>query len=151
MWSKNSSVLLSKGIIIFGFIMTVTILPFIPDFAKFYDSISGEDPIWMSLSAVFYSTIVIVVILLITLFRLLNNISKQITFVDQNTKYLRIISWCCFLIAGIYVIYGLIIYPAVYFSLVVGFIAGFMGLILRILKNVFAEAVSIREENDYTV
>ncbi len=151
MWSKKSSLLLSKGLIIFGFIMVATILPFMPDFARYYDTLSGEAPIWVSLTAVFYITIGIVVILLIALFKLLNNISKQITFVEQNTNLLRCISWCCFLVAGIYLVYGLIVHPASYFSFVFCFIAGFMGLILRILKNVFAEAVSIREENDYTV
>ncbi len=147
MWSKNSSVLLSKGLIILGFILAAIIIPFIPQCAKWYDSISGEDPVWIPLSIVFYVTIGIVIFLLITLFRLLNNISKKITFVDQNTKFLRCISWCCFLISAIYFIFGIIAQPA----LLIAFITGFMGLIIRILKNVFAQAVTIREENDYTV
>jgi len=29
--------------------------------------------------------------------------------------------------------------------------SGFMGLILRVVKNVFAEAIFIKEENDFTI
>ena len=35
--------------------------------------------------------------------------------------------------------------------LLVAFIVGFMGIILHVLKNVFEEAVSIKEESDYTI
>lgn len=147
MWSKQSSVLLSKGLIILGFIMTAIIIPFVPSCARFFDTISDEKPVWMFLTVIIYITLVFVVILLTMLFKLLHNISKEIVFVDKNTNLLRGISWCCFLIAFIYLVFGI----AIQASFLVAFIAGFMGLILRILKNVFAEAVSIREENDYTI
>ena len=31
------------------------------------------------------------------------------------------------------------------------FMVGFMGIILHVLKNVFEEAVIIKEESDYTI
>jgi len=147
MWSKDCSILLSKGLIIVGFLMTLFIIPFVPEVAGFYDTISGDEPVWLEFTIVVYIVLTFVIILVFTLFRLLNNISKQVIFVSQNTKYLRRISWCCFLIAGILLVFGI----WVTWSVLVAFVAGFIGLILRILKNVFEEAVSIREENDYTI
>ena len=147
MWSKDCSILLSKGLIIVGFLMTLFIIPFVPEVAGFYDTISGDEPVWLEFTIVVYIVLTFVIILVFTLFRLLNNISKQVIFVSQNTKYLRSISWCCFLIAGILLVFGI----WVTWSVLVAFVAGFIGLILRILKNVFEEAVSIREENDYTI
>ena len=32
-----------------------------------------------------------------------------------------------------------------------GSYGGFMSLILRVIKNVFAEALALKEENDYTI
>ena len=147
MWSKDCSVLLSKGLIIIGFLMTLSIIPFVPEIAGFYDTISGDEPVWLQFTVVVYVVLAFVIMLLFILFRLLNNISKKVIFVSQNTKYLRIISWCCFLIAGILIVLGI----WVTWSVLIAFVAGFMGLILRILKNVFEEAVSIRQDNDYTI
>ena len=38
-----------------------------------------------------------------------------------------------------------------YYYIVIGAAAAFFGLIIRVLKNVFAQAVEIREENDGTI
>ena len=29
--------------------------------------------------------------------------------------------------------------------------AGFVGLIVRVIKNVFAEAIALKDENDFTI
>ncbi len=147
MWSKECSILLSKGLTIVGFLMTLFILPFVPVVTEFYDTISGDDPVRFEFTVAVYIVLTFGIILIFTLFRLLNNISKKVIFVNQNTRYLRRISWCCFFIAAILFVLGIWVTR----SVLVAFVAGFMGLILRILKNVFEEAVSIREENDYTI
>lgn len=79
--------------------------------------------------------------------RLLANIRKNEIFVPRNVTYLRIISWCCFAAAAILVISGF------YYILfvVVGIAAAFFGLIIRVVKNVIAQAVFIKKENDYTI
>ena len=68
-------------------------------------------------------------------------------FVEENVKALRAISWCCFLVA--------IVFFAFFFYYILGLIlailAAFAGLVLRVVKNVFAQAVEIKEENDLTV
>ena len=80
--------------------------------------------------------------------RLLSNIRKEEIFIPQNVAYLRGISWACFAMC----LPCLLI--AVYGSQTFLFVmvaAAFMGLILRVVKNVIEAAVLIKEENDYTV
>ena len=78
---------------------------------------------------------------------LLASIGRGDVFCAQNARSLRIISWCCiaaglvYLAGGAWDVYLFILAAA----------AGFVGLILRVLKNVFEEAVRIKEENDYTI
>jgi hypothetical protein len=80
--------------------------------------------------------------------RLLSNIRKEEIFIPQNVSYLRGISWACFAMCVP------CLFVAVYGSQTFLFImvaAAFMGLILRVVKNVIEAAVLIKEENDYTV
>lgn len=79
--------------------------------------------------------------------RLLANISREKVFVADNTRCLRILSWCC-LAAG--VIFG--VSSLYYLPFAVLCVAAiFMALVLRVIKNVFAQAEKIKEENDYTI
>ena len=86
-------------------------------------------------------------LILIILDRLLKNIRQEDIFISRNVSYLRGISWACFalcvpcLIITVYCGTFIFIFAA----------AGFMGLILRVVKNVIEDAVVIKEENDYTV
>lgn len=78
---------------------------------------------------------------------LLQNIGAAKVFLPQNVKLLRGLSWCCFLAA---LLSGVSAFYWLPFLAVAG-AAAFMGLILRVVKNVFAEAVFLKEENDYTI
>jgi hypothetical protein len=79
--------------------------------------------------------------------RLLRNIDGGQVFVEQNVSLLRLISWCCLAVAGVFLV------AAFYYviSLLLGILAAFMGLILRVVKNVIARAVELQRENDLTV
>ena len=79
--------------------------------------------------------------------RLLANIKREEVFTEQNTGYLRGMSWCC-LAAGLIFLVSSFYYPA-FFALCAA--AVFMALILRVIKNVFAQAEEIKKENDYTI
>jgi len=95
----------------------------------------------------FYSLMLPAVTALVCLYRLLLNISKEEIFVKSNVRYLRWISWACYLAALISLISACYYLP--FLLLAAG--SGFMGLILRVVKNVFAEAIFIKEENDFTI
>lgn len=79
--------------------------------------------------------------------RLLANIKREEVFTGKNTGYLRGMSWCC-LVAGLIFLVSSFYYPA-FFALCAA--AVFMALILRVIKNVFAQAEEIKKENDYTI
>ena len=62
-------------------------------------------------------------------------------------RYIRTISWCCFGVAALAA--GCTYYYHI-LALVAAF-GAFTGLILRVVKNVFSEAVRIKSENDFTI
>ncbi len=84
---------------------------------------------------------------LYALYKLLNNIRKEEIFIHPNVKYLRVISWCCFIISTLTFIGGFFYLPLLFVAVA----AGFVGLLLRIVKNVLQNAVEISEENDLTI
>ena len=95
----------------------------------------------------FYPCAVFAYVTLYSLIRLLFNIRNGNTFIRRNVAYLRRISWCCYAVAGITLVGGVFYLP----FLVVAVAAGFVGLMLRVVKNVMQSAVEIREENELTI
>ena len=83
----------------------------------------------------------------ISLLKLLFNINKDEIFVRKNVTILRLISYCCIFVGIEYIIFGNKYISMLFFA----FAALFIGLILRVIKNVFDKAIEIREENDYTI
>ncbi len=86
-------------------------------------------------------------IVLAQLFLLLKRITKGEIFTVINIKCFRVVSWCC-LIVGVITLPFILIWPLLS---VVALAAGLVGLILRIVKNVFEQAVSMKDELDFTV
>lgn len=95
----------------------------------------------------YYPCAVFAYVTLYSLIRLLFNIRNGNTFIRRNVTYLRCISWCCYAVAGITLVGGVFYLP----FLVVAVAAGFVGLMLRVVKNVMQSAVEIREENELTI
>jgi hypothetical protein len=88
--------------------------------------------------------------LLLTLWkvrRLLANIQKEEVFTEENVKLLATIRNCCAGIFLVCLIAGLFFFPL----LLLVAILGFLCLMMQVLKQVMAQAVAIREENDLTV
>ena len=79
--------------------------------------------------------------------KLVNNIDEEEIFTLENIQLLRYISWACFVISLV----GLLS-TFYYYAWFVIFVVGiFMGMLLRVIKNVFSRALEIKEENDLTV
>jgi len=85
--------------------------------------------------------------LLIHLYILLHRIDTERVFVSENTACLRHISWCCFAGAAVCLASAIYYFP----WLAVGVAAAFMGLIVRVIKNVVAKAVSLQDDADFTI
>jgi len=85
--------------------------------------------------------------LLAFLYALLHQIGSGRVFIKENVAYLRYISWCCF--AGALLSIASAFYYIPWFA--PGIAAAFMGLIIRVVKNVVAEAVALQDESDLTI
>lgn len=94
-----------------------------------------------------YTVAVPAVVTLYMMNRLLANIRKEEVFTEKNTRYLREMSWCCLAAGLIFLVSSFYYLP--FFALCAA--AVFMALILRVIKNVFAQAEEIKKENDYTI
>lgn len=160
MWNKKRSLSLSRVCVLVFIGATLAILvagPWLVDWlagtrAEAQAGIPGysttADPADRGLFfATLYTGGAVALYLLVQLYRLLNNIAAEKVFTDSNVTLLRRISWCCFLgalVSGLSVLYympwGL-----------VAVAAAFMALVVRVIKNVMAEAVVIKQENDYTI
>ncbi|MBQ2687705.1 MAG: DUF2975 domain-containing protein [Clostridia bacterium] len=78
---------------------------------------------------------------------LLLRVKKGLVFTEKSIIFIRAISWCCFAIALVFCVLG------IYFQLsfILAFFAIFLGISLRVVKNVIEEATLIKSENDLTV
>ncbi|MBO4913712.1 MAG: DUF2975 domain-containing protein [Oscillospiraceae bacterium] len=94
-----------------------------------------------------YSGSVLAWLCLYRLWKLLGNVRRGELFVPENVRCMRVVSWCCALAAGICALSALY-YPPFLFVAVA---AGFMALIVRIVKNAFEQAIAMKDELDLTV
>jgi len=83
----------------------------------------------------------------ISLFLLLRQCKIGAVFNGRSVALIRLISWCCFAEAVMFV--GLAFYYLV--GVLMAFVFLFMGLIVRVVKNVIEEAVFLKEENDLMI
>ena len=81
------------------------------------------------------------------LHKMLCNIQRGIVFAVENTAALRLTSWACFF-AAVFLLVGACLWPVLIFA---SGVIGFLGLFARVIKNMLAEAIAIKEENDYTI
>ena len=146
--NKDRSVKFTSLCIKAGLVLSVISLFVMPYAARLYKSISiGTDDVTVPLLITFYSCAAVGIFILITLDRLVNNIMKGDVFTADNVKYLRVLSYSCFIIAVITLIFA----RFRFLSFIISFSACFFGLILRVIKNCFTEALRLREENDFTI
>lgn len=79
--------------------------------------------------------------------RLLGNLKQGEVFIAANVQLLGWIARCCFAACAICLISCIWVLPLG----IIAIAAGFMGLIVRIVRDVFAQAVPMRAELDLTV
>lgn len=81
------------------------------------------------------------------LWRLLGNIRRGALFVAENVRCMRIVSWCCVWAALVAALSAAYYPPFLFFAVA----AGFLALIVRIVKNAFEQAIAMKDELDWTV
>lgn len=147
---KIQSAKLTSILIKIVYVLAVICCIMAPYMVEHYDRMliaKGEPSVFLPLLITLYCAVPGAVVALICLDKLLKNIIGNQPFIANNVKLLRIISYCCFAEALVFV-YFTTLKP---FALIVVVACAFMGLILRVIKNVFEHAVEIREENDFTI
>lgn len=105
---------------------------------------------WQSgaaLMAVIYLCSVFGWLLLNKLWGLLRSMKKGVVFAEENVRRLRCVSWCCAGAAAVCLLGCAFYLPLLFLSMA----AGFMALIVRIVKNVFQQAEAMKSELDFTV
>lgn len=149
-WNQNRSLVLSQGFILLFALMLlgVDLTAFwIADwFVAFSLPLEGLRDGYLLLATIFSGSI-FAWILLFSLWQLLRNMQRSIVFDQSNIGHLRRAGWACFA-ASILCLASTLYYPPL---IIIAIAAAFVGLIIRIIKNVFAEAEAMKNELDYTV
>lgn len=95
----------------------------------------------------FYLIFVPVLAALCGLDKMLGNIRRGVVFAAVNVSCLRLVSWACFF-AAVFLLVAACLQPVL--LLAAGGI-GFLGLFVRVIKNMLAEAIALKAENDLTI
>lgn len=149
--SVNLSLAISGGF----FAVLAVVGVFIPSVAKALLKFPGEitsrvettatDNILVLIAA--YLILLLSLLANTLLFTLLLQVKGENVFSKKSIGLIRGISWCSI---GVGVVFALLTY---YFTLssVIAFAALFLGLCVRVVKNVIEKATEIKNENDLTV
>ena len=148
-WDQDKSVKLSKFCVVLFMVLLAAVCLTAPWLFRLLIRLRLWDQ-QVKLPMFLVSTYTVAVpgaVALAALWRLLKNISGGAVFVAGNVKLLRLLSWCC-IAAGLVCLVSAFYYLP---FLLLSAAAAFVGLMLRVVKNAFAEAVEIKNENDFTI
>ena len=148
MTKEKRSIAITSALTKVAIVLCAAALFLMPYAAKMYEQISfQQDNVTVPLLITFYVCAAFGFVILFVLNKLIKNIGSEKVFIDENVKLLKILSYCCFAIAVVTLIFAR--FRILVF--VITFAAAFIGLILRVIKNCFTEAIRLREENDFTI
>ena len=149
MWDGDKSVGLSQLCLLLFAAVLLAVVVFAPWIVAWFirfsrADIAGTEKLFL---ATIYVGAVPAVLLWHSLFSLLGRVAKRQMFVAENVSSLRRISWACMAGAGICILSAGYYIP----WLMVAIPALFVGLIVRVVKNVFALGVALQADADLTV
>lgn len=149
------SIILSLTLSIIFFIICIVGAVFLPSITDILISVRDSMGIRENMSAenrlvvhiLAYAVLAVIALADILLFSLLLRVRSGKVFTSASVGLIRGVSWCCCGISAVFAVLG------IYFHLafIVAFAAIFLGLCLRVVKNVIEEATEIKSENDLTV
>ncbi len=146
-WTKDRSIALSRACVAV-FALLLAAVDVIVVFARgriYINLLYSVDPLALVLGVLLGSLFAWPALL--ALWLLLGNLQRGQVFTEANVNLLRLVSWCFVGAALVTGVCGLVFPPA--FALTAA--AGFMALIVRIVKNVFQQAIAMKSELDLTV
>ncbi len=153
--SRNLSITLSLILSISVGVGTLAGAFFVPQLidtlSDMYISVKPFKPIFTAgiewLTVLGFMVLAVLLIADILMIILLLNLRTGHVFCQKNVSLIRGVSWCAMAFGLVFAVIGL------YFALgfVVTALSIFLGLCLRVVKNIIEEAVAIKAENDLTV
>lgn len=146
MTRKKLSLYASMAITAFLFLFIIVACIFLPKIMEIFSEFRGGLDC-TDLTIALYASALPGLVCTGSLLKLLSNIKKDEIFVHMNVTLLRVLSYCCMFVGIEYIIFANKYVSMLFFA----FAALFIGLILRVIKNVFDKAIELREENDYTI
>lgn len=148
MWNRSKSLRLTIVCTWLFMVLLLAAVVFAPQIAQWYFSGRENSQFYCLLFCiVVYVSAAPSAVLLFYLNRLLSRIHRGEFFSEGNIFSLRLISWCSFCVAMVALFAGFF-----YLSfLLIAVAFAFIGLIVRVVKNVFEQALALKEENDLTV
>ena len=105
--------------------------------------LQGETVFWVWI----YASMAIAEACAVTILLLLLRVRRGLVFTARSVAYIRYVSWGCMLIALLCLLAAYFFHMAYFIAMA----AVFLGLCLRVVKNVIEEATAIKNENDYTI
>ena len=149
-WNRHKSILLSQGFVLFFAILLLALDIFCVAvvWALFHispvlDHGFGPEPLIITI----YLCSIPAWMILWSLWHLLRRIRQGNVFCEENVRDMRKTSWCCMIVAAI-CLAAAFFHPLL---LIVAAAAAFMGLIVRIVRDAFRQAVVMKDELDFTV
>ena len=147
-WSKDKSVTLSRCCVAVFALCLLTLDIGAYRFAAWFVQVRLMHwQLGVLLMVSIYSGSVFAWLCLYRLWRLLANIRRGEVFVGANVVHMRVISWCCAAATAICLLSAAYYLPFAFVAVA----AGFMALIVRIVKNAFQQAIAMKDELDLTV
>lgn len=151
--SKSASTVLSL-------ILVISLLAIILFFSIVMPFVIEKAPIMMGVKAYFaekdasvvfwvwfYLLMVTAAVCLVSLLEILRRVRSGLVFTPRTVSLIRFLSWGCMLVAALCLAVVYYFHMAYLLTLV----AGFVGLCLRVVKNVLEHATEMKNENDLTV
>ena len=149
-WDDEKSITLTRCVVVAALIGSIAMTLGGPWVTAWFIAAAGLRPstgLTATLLVLGYACAALAIGMLVSLYKFLRRIEKGEVFVPENVAALRRISWCC---AGAAVVCLAAAYIYLPFAFL-GVAAAFMALIVRVLKNAFAQAVHMKDELDYTI
>ena len=145
---QNKAVKLSLAAVALCFAAAVALAAVMPWLTGWYAAYrvireSGR----VAILAAFYGCLPFALTALVCLWRLLRNIQREKVFLEENSRMMAVISWCCAGVAAV-TLGAFRWYPPLVF---ITLSMAFLFLIVRVVRNCFIAAIALKEENALTI
>lgn len=143
------SIWLSIVLSVLFFVLLVASCFYLPLLIYMYMDLKGATVMnnTPEITAIAYAMVAVMMIADVLLFILLQRVRKSLVFTDISVALIRGISWCAVVLGAL--CFALGFYFLIAFAIAFGCI--FLGICLRVTKNVIEEATAIKAENDFTI